>query len=549
MQINTVRACVSPETINRVGRLFNNTLPDVLNELFQNARRAKATRLSVKLRRADQVVLSICDNGMGIADPRSVLTLGHSDWDAEIAKREDPAGMGMFSLAGHDISITSRHADNPHAWCLSIPAHAWDGSADIPVEQAGNLVGTTIDIILPQEWDDHVERLVSAAALHYPLSVTFNGEECASADWLADTIDISEWNGCRIGVFAGRCCGGPSLNFNGLQIACKLPTIAEAHPGTMFYAKVDILDCPALQLVLPARKEAVANAALGELRVAVERAIFKAIGRRPSHKLGFDSWSRAAEIGVVLAEAEPILGTWNPSIADSSSFYDLSRPLAASEAILVEPHDPDVEQCVARALKDSPLRARLAEERREYAGYSWYDRLPRLGNFRFDIEHAGGNYTVTSAIAEPMPEAHLKATAITLRADLAEGTSIIDVSQPTDFALVTDQLIWDGLDAARIVYLDTLPSDDLIDLLDRVYFSPCDDSDSDSWDTQHRRFEADARDEAIKLLRGADEAICDQFRCLLRDHRWLLPKGVRLELSVDGDTINVVLERIPEDAA
>ena len=76
MLLTSIRAAVSPDTINRVGRLFNNTLPDELGELLQNARRAGATCVEIDLRRRCGAILSIADNGIGIIDPASAITLG-----------------------------------------------------------------------------------------------------------------------------------------------------------------------------------------------------------------------------------------------------------------------------------------------------------------------------------------------------------------------------------------------------------------------------------------------------------------------------------------
>ena len=75
---SSIRANVSPDTISRVGRLFNNTLPDVINELLQNARRAGATCVNVTLTREDRVLLAVSDDGFGIADPAAILTLGET---------------------------------------------------------------------------------------------------------------------------------------------------------------------------------------------------------------------------------------------------------------------------------------------------------------------------------------------------------------------------------------------------------------------------------------------------------------------------------------
>jgi hypothetical protein len=540
----TIRASVSPDTINRVGRLFNNTLIDVLHELLQNARRAGASRIDMTLRHGAAPILAIADDGIGIADPASVITLGRSDWGGRIADIEDPAGMGMFSLAGHDATIVSRHASIRHAWTLSIPADAWDGSRDLAVDVADRAVGTTIEIVMPADWLADLDRAVAKVALYYPRPVTLNGTACNRQDWLADALYTTDWNGSTIGVFTGlNRYPAPSLNFHGLTVACKLPSVAELDGGSYFSAHVDIHDTPALQLVLPSRKEAIENAALDDLREAVERAIYAAIATRPRHTLPFERWCRARALGIELPEAEADLQGWFPSTADPTMSTSYAKRLPAAEAIIVEATGPDTDQCLARALQASPLRERLVAACPAYEGYRWYDRIPRLANIRFDVVHDGGAFTIDDALTEPMLADHLRATEITFRADLRDGDQLISISEDIDVAFVSDDVSWAGLEAVRIVYRDTLPPGDLADLLDAAYFCPFEDADCDSWDTQHRAFETEARECAVTLLRGIDEAICDQFRCLLRDNRWLVPKGVTLQLSVGGDSIEVQLTR------
>ena len=44
------------------------------------------------------------DNGRGIDDPQTLLSLGTSEWSGEIDSSESPAGMGFFSLAETHIA-------------------------------------------------------------------------------------------------------------------------------------------------------------------------------------------------------------------------------------------------------------------------------------------------------------------------------------------------------------------------------------------------------------------------------------------------------------
>lgn len=104
----TIRSAVSPDAIRLASRLFSGDSRDCLHEMFQNARRAGATCIAVDLTEQDgRSLLHIRDDGCGIDDPAALLMLGHSGWGADIARSEDPAGMGMFSLAGRTIEIQS----------------------------------------------------------------------------------------------------------------------------------------------------------------------------------------------------------------------------------------------------------------------------------------------------------------------------------------------------------------------------------------------------------------------------------------------------------
>lgn len=543
---SSIRASVSPETITRVGRLFNNTLPDVVRELLQNARRAGASEVRIALSREDGVRLTISDDGIGIADPASVLTLGESRWDGDIGRSEDPAGMGMFSMAGHAVTIVSRHVASTTAWTAKVSAEAWDGSCEIAVLPAARAPGTTIVIDLPGAWDDHVDRVVAAAALHYPLPVFFGGEECPREAWLDKAVHVAVWNGCTIGVFVGaNRFQGNALNFHGVTVPSRLPTLAEIQNGASFYAKVDIHDCPAVKLVLPARKEVVENAAMLGLREAAERALFEAVAARPCHHLGFKAWTRARELGVQLPEAEPLLQGWTPARADTQG-CEGSSLIPATEVIRVAADEPEVAQCVAAALAKSPLRGQMVCEEPGFDGYAWYDRLARIGSFRFEVEHDGGSFIVAEAASEPPLTAHLEANRIVFKADLLDAGKLYPIAAEAEVVFATNPDCWSGLDAASIVYCPSLAVDELAELLEAAFFSACDDSNSDSWETQHRYFCKEARELALKLLAGPDAAICDRFRALLQENRWLLPAGAELAIAMRGEAITVSLERPAE---
>src|SRR5260370_38492540 len=82
-----------------------------LIEVLQNARRAGATAIDVFLDEAQaksgECRITVQDDGQGIEDFQSLLTLGASDWSTEIQEREDPAGMGFFSLCRSGVEVHS----------------------------------------------------------------------------------------------------------------------------------------------------------------------------------------------------------------------------------------------------------------------------------------------------------------------------------------------------------------------------------------------------------------------------------------------------------
>ena len=219
----TIATAVAPETIAKVTRLFNNTAFDVICELLQNARRAGATGVALALNGAGaEHFLHITDDGHGIADPVSIVTLGRSGWSDETRRAEDPAGMGVFSLAGRDVIIRSFSKPDRQGWMAHIPASAWETSRPIAIEPDPIMRGTAITVRVPDEWLKTLERDVARAAKHYPVPVTWNGAVLPQEDWLKDAVHVEEWYGVRIGVFQKHPSHYSSrdgrLNFHGLTI-------------------------------------------------------------------------------------------------------------------------------------------------------------------------------------------------------------------------------------------------------------------------------------------------------------------------------------------
>ena len=141
-----------------------------------------------------------------------------------------------------------------------------------------------------------IRHAAEAAVRHYPLPASFEGIPRAEP-----------WCGLAFGIFRDRCRGynDPDLSFFGLT----LPTVETVYGGTWFI-RVDIKDCPNLELVLPARKEAIENAFLKEMRDAACRAICRAMAAAPEPRPALEDWKRAREAGIDIVPPPAQLRPW-----------------------------------------------------------------------------------------------------------------------------------------------------------------------------------------------------------------------------------------------
>lgn len=547
---SVVSSQVDPAAVTKVTRLFNNTLADVLAELIQNARRAGATAVQLHRTEAeDGPRLSISDDGIGIADPSVILSLGRSGWNDQVARREDPAGMGVFSLAGRHVVFRSRARGSDCGWQVDIPSHAWEDGTPIPVSTCAQGIGTEIMLTLDKPWADTLDAAARGAARYCPIPVYLDGEELKREDWLAGACAIFEEAGVRIGVFDDRRANvySHSINFHGVTVPGAIATIAEKH--VHWCARVDIVDAPDLQLVLPARKEMVENEALTELRRTVRRAIYRHIATRPGHSLPFAEWTEAAEHDVLLPEAKPELVEWAPATADIHTGITQANLSAIDGVMIVERFCPSIGQSARLALaRDDRFAGRLASADPRMEGYAWYDRLPRITDLYFEIERDGETHVFSETQFPGLDDGLVdRLDLIVTLNDRAEQAVTIPARVLVDY----DEGMCCAMDEASILYAsaEAVSTEDLVDLLDAISFSASDDRDADSWDTQHDRFLLDAREIAVSILHGEDAAILERLRAVLsRRVQWFVPEGRIFRAAIGRDGLQLAIEDAPRPA-
>ena len=102
----TITATIHQDAINRVSEFFTAATSDIMNELLQNSRRSGASRVNVRM---ENSVITVSDDGRGIADPEAILSFGLTGWDDQTTSKENPAGMGLYALARRDqVTIRSK---------------------------------------------------------------------------------------------------------------------------------------------------------------------------------------------------------------------------------------------------------------------------------------------------------------------------------------------------------------------------------------------------------------------------------------------------------
>jgi hypothetical protein len=129
---------------------------------------------------ADACLITVSDDGGGIADPVDLVSLGPSDWPDECRAREDPAGMGFFSLAGLDTVVSSRQRGRRRSrWRFT--GDAWTGEADIDVLPFDGPRGTTIAFTFDRAGLTASSNAASRQPLRsFSAAVSYNGKDLAA---------------------------------------------------------------------------------------------------------------------------------------------------------------------------------------------------------------------------------------------------------------------------------------------------------------------------------------------------------------------------------
>ena len=587
----TIRARIHDSAIRRVTRIYASTLSDVMTEALQNSRRADATQVRIAVATlADpssgepRFTVTIADDGSGIADPAVLLSFGENGWSDDLVRREDAAGFGFASLSRRGCTVSSRprspHGQTQPGWRVDLAPEHFLGESEAevrPDDGAPFPHGTSI-LFQATETAAASRHAAEAAARHYPLPVIFEGIPATEPDgatnvvseplerraFLDGALHAEPWHGLAFGVFRHRHRGynDPDLNFFGLTLPVGLPTVETIHGGT-WSVSANIGDCPDLELVLPARKEAVENDFLTEMRSAARLAIYRAMAASPDPRPAFDDWERARQAGIDIAPPPAVLRPWRPATAHVDDWREppkLAVPGHGALVMDVDPEPPEA-QAFGRAAERAGMATSLFETDRRLAGYDWYDGLDRVAGIATHVAIGGKEYpledfplperTGPSAAALPSRPATIRPE--TIRMDLAvrpmrgPGRTF---DLPADLAFAGEPWGWLG-DAIPLVTAESgLQPHQLAELLRAGFFSPSDDADADSYETQRDRFDEEALHLATRLILSDEEACKTSIaEAVRRDLLWLAPRGRTVDIRIRRPDVTVTLGEAAEAAS
>ena len=582
----TIHARFHETAVKRVTRIYAATLADIFAETLQNSRRADATRVRISISastvRPDEtaaatgetpLTVTITDDGAGIADPAVLLSFGENGWDDALVRREDAAGFGFASLARRNCTVSSRprslDGEMVPGWRVQLAPEHFLGEAEAEVhadDEAPYPYGTAISFEAT-EAIAAIRNAAENAARHYPLPVMFEDrtqddtagpEELPRRAFLDGAVHAEPWQGLVFGVFQGRHDGyrDPDLNFFGLTLTVGLPTVETVH-GATWSVLADVDNCPGLELVLPARKEAVENSFLKEMRAAARLAVYRAMAADPAPRPAFQDYAKARDAGIDIAPPPAVLRPWRPGTAEVDDWRDLPKLAPAGADALVMDSDPEPPEAQAlwRAAERDGIALPLFEADRRLEGYGWYDGLNRATAVSI---LASGDGEWLSIEDWPRPErarpgaTPLPSRPAAIRIELTVRPSASHcrtIGIPADMAFAGEA--WSHIDdALPLVTRDSaLQPHELAALLRAGFFSPSDDVEADSWETQKDRFDEDALHLATRLLLSDDEA-CRQSlaEAVRRELMWFVPGDRAVDIRIRRPDVTVTLGEAGEAA-
>jgi len=149
----------------------------ILTELMQNAYRAGATEVEAEINIGERL-LTIQDNGIGVEDPQSLLSVGDTGWDED--RVIDPAGMGAFAaLRPEFVKQVEYESHGKKSWRMIVKQDVLNGGAAVLKELHSNgKTGLSVTLHFADDYlPDNLYYSMEQARAFYPFRFRFIDED------------------------------------------------------------------------------------------------------------------------------------------------------------------------------------------------------------------------------------------------------------------------------------------------------------------------------------------------------------------------------------
>jgi hypothetical protein len=521
--VSTIRATISPTILSKADRLFRNDDEGVFAELLQNARRAGASRVEILVEQLLDAKsgsrVTLHDNGSGIDDFQTLLTLGGSDWNADVRETEDPAGMGFFSLCHSEVEVASGGKR------VVLSREAFLGTAEATVVLVEERIPGTRIVFTRGSNASQLLHAATRVSEFCPMEVFLNGELVDRHDFLEGALYREVIDGIEV-AFATAFrwhheYKDDNWNFYGLRIHEPYYSISgvlrfNEHRGwdsEKLVARFNVLEVGRVKLQLPDRRAIVQDQRLREFELKARAAAYRFFQTEGRHILPFTQWKEAQTLGVVLPEASSLLRTWHAAPADDGlePFFGTSERtlLATVDEVLLVTSDLPNQHTLEAALPNESIQGRkLYITDAQYQGYIWYDALPLLSSAGVVVDDVSFDSWRTQSL--PRPE---KIEILITLTQPQQPDSIVRL--PATIHVVDGDDLDYSNDSPEFVAVRNSPWDndnldgpfDVVDFLLYATFRSSDDASADSWGTQQDYHQGHIEHEVNLYFRGPRAAL------------------------------------------
>lgn len=475
-----IYAKVSKRLLSKADRFFTGTLDGRIIEILQNARRAGATEVSVTNKNG---LVTIRDNGKGIADFAKLLELGGSDWNPAMEQAEDPAGVGIFCLAPRKVILCSKGQK------LVITKDGWTGTP-LNLTQTDDPHGNTILTFSDEPWE-FVK--VQKHAVFSGMKVIVDNKTCPQLPFSSNSASLHPELGCNIEVRNRDSLDEwynkwrdsyyydtVLINFHGQIVNFAFNPISE---NLVFL--VDMTgESTGIRMMLPARTRLIENQAFKELKTAIEIEAYRYVQKRGSHKLSFTEYKRAQELGITLPEAKQVFDvgllsgdTPEPVEVVKAKDFPLSKCYQISQRLEKEDEycSANIHLLAALGKFDQPFVPVTISH--IYDGYSWAT-LPIIDSVKVTLGNVlGGSWLWSEAL---IAVESIKIAVTISDGNVFESNVCMAVLNPD-----SDKSSWQGVDHVYV----TPEARNQLSTSDIWYHLGGWDEEGDTYETQEYQFE------------------------------------------------------------